>query len=158
ILLTSEGTPKVGDFGLAKAADCGDRLTTSGAVLGSPCYMAPEQAEGRSHEAGPEADVYALGVILYESLTGRPPLRGASGVEPLPVVRGVGPIPPSRLVPSVPRDLETICLKCLRKEPARRYATASELADDLRRLLAGSAIVARRAGNAARFTGWSRRN
>jgi hypothetical protein len=158
ILIASDGTPKVSDFGLARAMDSGGSLTSSGAILGSPCYMAPEQAEGRSHEAGPPADVYALGAVLYELLTGRPPLRDASKIETLRLVQAAEPVAPSRLVPSLPGDLETICLKCLRKEPAKRYATATELVEDLSRFLGGKPVVARRARNTERLAAWSRRN
>ncbi|MBL8794094.1 MAG: serine/threonine protein kinase, partial [Planctomycetia bacterium] len=146
VLLTEDGTPKVTDFGLAKQLDNASGQTHSGSVMGTPSYMAPEQAHGHNEEIGPPADVYALGAILYEQLTGRPPFRGATVYETLDQVKALDPVPPSRLQPSVPRDLETICLKCLQKEAAKRYATASDLADDLQRYLDGEPIHARRAG------------
>jgi hypothetical protein len=126
--------------------------------MGSPSYMAPEQAEGHAKEAGPTADVYALGAILYELLTGRPPFRGATALETLEQVKGSEPVPPSRLVPKLPRDVETICLRCLRKEPTWRYEGASALAEDLRRYQTGEPIVARRASGAERAWRWCRRN
>src|SRR5262249_56547233 len=125
---TLDGTPKVTDFGLAKLLDSAGGQTPTEAFLGSPNYMAPEQALGQSKEIGPVADVYALGAILYELLAGRPPLQGATVLETLEQVRFQDPVPPRRLQPKVPRDLETVCLKCLDKDPARRYATAAALA------------------------------
>ena len=122
--------PLVGDFGLAKLLEQQDE-TNSGAMMGTPSYMAPEQAAGRPDAVGPAADVYALGVILYEVLTGRPPFRGASLLDTLEQARTQESVPVSRLQPKVPRDLETICLRCLEKEPGRRYASAQALADDL---------------------------
>ena len=116
-------TPKITDFGLAKQVDGDSNLTRTGAVLGTPSYMAPEQAAGRAKEIGPAADIYALGATLYELLTGRPPLKGASPMDTLLMVMGDEPVPPSRLNPKVPRDLETICLKCLQKEIGRRYGS-----------------------------------
>lgn len=133
VLLAADGTPKIGDFGLAKQLDTDSGQTHSGAVMGTPSYMSPEQAAGRTREVGPAADVYALGAIFYELLTGRPPFRGASVLDTLEQVKGHEPIAPGRLQPRLPRDLETICLKCLQKEPAKRYASAEALADDLRR-------------------------
>ncbi len=109
--------------------------------MGTPSYMAPEQAWGKTHEVGPKADQYALGVILYEMLVGRPPLQGAGNMETLDLVRTQEPVPPRRLQPKVPADLETICLKCLQKEPARRYDDVVALADDLQRFLDGEAIL-----------------
>jgi serine/threonine protein kinase len=142
ILLTAAGTPKVADFGLAKQLDRNLAHTQSGAVLGTPSYMAPEQAAGRSREIGPTTDVYALGAILYEMLTGRPPFKGESLMETLDQVRWQPPVPPGRIQPGVPEDLEAICLKCLEKDRADRYATAALLAEDLRRFLAGQTVQA----------------
>ncbi len=127
--------PKIADFGLAKLCDADSGQTQSGAILGTPSYMAPEQAAGRTNEVGPAADVYALGAILYETLTGRPPFRGATRQETLAQVCADEPVPPSRLRPGVPRDLETICLKCLEKEPSQRFTSARTLAEDLRHFL-----------------------
>src|SRR5262245_13449314 len=140
-------TPKVTDFGLAHPVDQGN-LTASGEVVGTPSYMAPEQARGKSKQrpVGPAADVYALGAVLYECLTGRPPFQGPSPMDTMMLVVSEEPVPPTQLQPRVPRDLETICLKCLEKEPARRYASAEALAEDLRRFQAGEPIVARPAG------------
>src|SRR5207247_11385232 len=139
VLLGSEGTPKISDFGLAKKLDEAGQ-TQSGSILGTPSYMSPEQARGRSHEIGPLADVYALGAILYEGLTGRPPFRAATAMDTLLLVVTEEPVPPSQLAAHLPRDLETICLHCLRKEPQRRYASAAALAEDLRRFQAGETI------------------
>jgi serine/threonine-protein kinase len=148
VLLEFDDTPKITDFGLAKQIggdEAGD-LTGSGSVLGTPQYMAPEQALGRSKDVGPAADVYALGAMLYEALTGSPPFKGDSVLETLVQVRSLDPTPPGRVRAGVPHDLEVICLKCLRKEPTGRYSTAAELADDLRRYAEDRPIMARRAG------------
>jgi serine/threonine protein kinase len=158
VLLTEDGTPKVTDFGLARRLDLSQAQTQSGAVLGTPSYMAPEQAAGRGREAGPAADTYALGTILYECLTGRPPFLGATPWETALQVLQQEPVPPRKLQPSVPRDLETICLKCLRKEPAKRYASAEALAADLRRHLEGKPVLARPMGRVERLWRWTRRN
>jgi serine/threonine-protein kinase len=160
VLLTATGTPKVADFGLAKQLDP-DTLapsfaTKTEALLGTPGYMAPEQSKGNA-EVGPAADVYALGAILYECLTGRPPFRAASVLETLEQVRNQDPVPPGRLQPGVPRDLQTICLKCLEKEPGKRYTTARELADDLARFLRGEPILARPVSWRERLVKWTRR-
>lgn len=145
VLLTLAGTPKIADFGLAKRLDADISHTQTGAVLGSPSYMAPEQAEGRVRAIGPATDVYALGAILYELLTGRPPFVGASLLETLDQVRSHEPAPPQTLQPTVPQDLATICLKCLMKKPAERYESADALAQDLQCFLNGEPISARSA-------------
>jgi serine/threonine protein kinase len=142
VLLTAAGAPKITDFGLAKHLDLQASLAPSGAVIGTPAYMAPE-ALGSSRQVGPAADVYGLGAILYECLTGRPPVQAATVLEIFDQVRNQEPEPPSELEPKVPRDLDTVCLKCLKKEPGKRYATAEKLAEDLERYLAGEAIEAR---------------
>ena len=143
VLLAADGTPKITDFGLAKSLAADSGLTRTDSIMGSPSYMAPEQAEGKTKQVGPLADVYALGAILYELLTGRPPFRGTTALETLEQVKNAEPVPPSRLVPGLPRDVETIALKCLQKEPAKRYDSAAALAEDLRRFLGGEPIVAR---------------
>jgi serine/threonine protein kinase len=150
--------PKITDFGLARQLEGDSGQTESGAVLGTPSYMAPEQALGRTASAGPAADVHALGAILYECLTGRPPFRGATVLETLEQVCHQEPVSLRLLQPRVPRDLETVCLKCLRKEPGRRYASALDLADDLRRFLEGRPVVARPVGGPERLGRWCRRN
>jgi WD40 repeat protein len=138
VLLTNQGVPKVSDFGLAKKLDAPGH-TQPGAIVGTPSYMPPEQASGKTEAMGPPSDVYSLGAILYELLTGRPPFKAATTLDTVLQVVGEDPVPPRRLQSSVPRHLETICLHCLRKEPARRYATAEALANDLRRFLDGRA-------------------
>jgi WD40 repeat protein/serine/threonine protein kinase len=150
--------PKITDFGLAKLLDGAVGQTQSGGVLGTPPYMAPEQAAGKGQDIGPHTDVYALGAILYECLTGRAPFQADTPLETLQQVVGEEPMPPSRLRPKLPRDLETICLKCLQKEPARRYASAIALADDLHRFLNGEPIRARPVGRTEKFWRWCRRN
>jgi WD40 repeat protein len=156
VLLTAAGTPKVTDFGLAKILEQ-EGETHSGAVLGTPGYMAPEQAAGRIRDVGPAADVYALGAILYELLTGRPPFTGATVLDTLEQVRTQEPVPPRRLQPKTPRDLETVCLKCLQKDPARRYPDAGALAEDLGHFLAGEPVRARPTGPVERLGKWARR-
>jgi serine/threonine-protein kinase len=158
VLLTAAGEPKITDFGLVKWLADDAAQTQSGSIVGSPGYMAPEQAEGRSREVGPLADVYGLGAILYHLLTGRPPFRAATVLDTLQQVRTQEPIPPSQFQPKLPRDLETICLKCLQKDAAKRYATAGELAADLRRFGAGEPIRARPVGRMERLWRWARRN
>jgi serine/threonine protein kinase len=151
-------TPKIANFGFAKQLDADSGQTQSGTIMGTPSYMAPEQAAGRTHEVGPPADVYALGAILYDMLTGRPPFRGPTLLDTLEQVRSQEPVPPTRLQPRVPRDLETICLKCLVKSPAARYSTARDLADDLHRFLAGEPIHARPVSRREKLYRWCRRN
>jgi serine/threonine-protein kinase len=157
ILLTADGTPKIADFGLARRLEGGPGLTQSGVPMGTPSYMAPEQARGQT-AIGPAADVYALGAILYELLVGRPPFQGETLAATLHQVINDDALPPSRLNPKIPRDLETICLKCLQKVPAHRYASARALADDLRRFGEGRPILARPLGPASRLWRWCRRN
>ena len=156
VLLATDGTPKVTDFGLAKKLDAAG-LTATGAVMGTPSYMAPEQAGGKAALIGPACDVYALGAILYECLTGRPPFKAATPLDTMMQVVSDEPVPPSQLQSQTPRDLETICLKCLQKEPARRYASAQELADDLRRFQQGEPIRARPVGWLERTRKWAGR-
>jgi serine/threonine protein kinase len=139
----SDFDPKITDFGLAKQLDADAGQTQSGAIMGTPSYMAPEQAAGQREQVGPLADVYALGAVLYELMTGRPPFKAKAPIETLVQVQYDEPVPPRRLNPKVPRDLETICLKCLAKVPRRRYESAKFLADDLTRWLAGEPIMAR---------------
>jgi serine/threonine-protein kinase len=153
----SWGTPKISDFGLARRLECGERLTQSGDLLGTPSYMAPEQARGRTQALGPPVDIYSLGAILYELLTGRPPFLGQTVAETVLQVISQDPVPPSRLNARLPRDLETICLKCLHKEPSRRYTSAAALAEDLRCFLHGEAIAARPEGRLERFARGVRR-
>jgi eukaryotic-like serine/threonine-protein kinase len=153
--LALDRTPKITDFGLARQLDEAT-LTGSGDLLGTPGYMAPELTTG-GPDRGPACDVYSLGAILYEMLTGRPPFRGENALDTLAQVRSLDPVPPRRLQPGVPRDLETVCLKCLEKDPARRYPSAAALADDLRRWLDGRPITARPAGVGERVLKWARR-
>jgi tetratricopeptide (TPR) repeat protein len=158
VLLSGAGVPKISDFGLAKLLDSSSMRTLSGEAIGTPRYMAPEQAEGRSKGVGPAADIYALGAILYETLTGRPPFLGESAIETMRLVATAEAVSPRRLRPDVPRDLETICLKCLEKAPEKRYGDANALAQDLKRFGAGEPIVARRTGAMRRIAKWGRRH
>ena len=157
VLLAPDGTPKVSDFGLAKRLEEGASAMTASAVVGTPSYMAPEQALGTQRTVGPPLDVYAVGAILYEMLTGHPPFRGENPFETLLQVSHAEPVPPRRLRPQVPRDLETICLKCLSKEPNHRYPNALALAEDLRRCRQGEPIIARPIGPLGRTAKWLRR-
>jgi len=157
VLYTGEGVLKITDFGLAKRIDADHGPTESGQIMGSPSYMAPEQARGHSRDVGPAADVYALGAILYQMLTGRPPFKGETPLETFRQVIDDDPVPPSRLVPRVARDLETICLKCLQKEAARRYESTAAMADDLVRYRRGEPIKARRIPFWVRGAKWVRR-
>jgi WD40 repeat protein/tRNA A-37 threonylcarbamoyl transferase component Bud32 len=156
VLLAEGGTLKITDFGLAKKLGAAAQ-TATGAVMGTPSYMAPEQASGNMRAVGPAADVYALGAILYDCLTGRPPFLAATPLDTVLQVMRDEPVPPRQLQRGVPRDLETICLKCLRKEPAQRYPTATALAADLHCFLAGKPIMARPVGALERAGKWVRR-
>jgi serine/threonine protein kinase len=158
ILLTADGTPKITDFGLARRFDEGAGLSMTAVRIGTPGYMAPEQVAGHARVSGAATDVYALGAILYEMLTGRPPFRAETVAETERQVIEQEPVPPTRLNASVPRDLETVCLKCLEKEPGGRYATAGALAEDLNRFLNHESIRARPAGPLVRLARWGKRN
>jgi serine/threonine protein kinase len=149
--------PKLTDFGLAKQLEMHQSQTVSGTIVGTPSYMSPEQSLGNPMEIGPATDIYSLGAILYEALVGRPPFRGADYVETLNQVRSQSPLPPKKLQPQLPRDLETICLKCLEKSPGQRYASALDLADDLSRFNQGLPIVARPIGWLEKGTRWAQR-
>jgi len=154
---TTFGIPKITDFGLAKQLGGESNVTGSGAIVGTPSYMAPEQAAGKAEAIGPRTDVYALGAILYETLTGRPPFRAANVMDTILQVMSEDPVPPTQLQPNAPRDLETICLKCLHKEPERRYASALALAEDLCAYREGRPIAARPVGLWERGVKWARR-
>jgi WD40 repeat protein/tRNA A-37 threonylcarbamoyl transferase component Bud32 len=156
VLLLTDGTPKITDFGLAKKLNEAGQ-TASGAVLGTPSYMAPEQASGKGKVVGPASDVYALGAILYELLTGRPPFRAPSALDTLLQVVADDPVPPRQLQSRTPKDLETICLKCLQKEPPKRYVSALDLAEDLRRYQAGESVLARPVGLGEHMLKWVKR-
>jgi serine/threonine-protein kinase len=158
ILLDAEGQAHVTDFGLARRVEIDSSLTQSGALVGTPSYMAPEQASGQKGSITTATDVYGLGAVLYALLTGKPPFRGETVLDTLEQVKGREPEPPSRSNRRVDRDLETICLKCLHKEPSRRYASALALAEDLDRFLAGEPIQARPLSRLVRLGRWGRRH
>jgi tetratricopeptide (TPR) repeat protein len=158
VLLDRDGQPRVTDFGLAKRLTGDSQLTGTGQVMGTPSYMPPEQAQGKIQDIGPVSDVYSLGAILYCLLTGRPPFQAASVMDTLRQVLEREPVAPRQLNPGVDRDLETICLKCLEKQSAKRYAGAAALAEDLRRHAAGESILARPVGSGERLWRWCRRN
>lgn len=158
VLMTSDGEPKLTDFGLAKLLTADNLLTTHNCLLGTPSYMPPEAATGNGSAADRTGDVYSLGAILYELLTGRPPFLGVTVLDTLSLIRERDPVPPRSSLPHTPRDLETICLKCLEKAPQQRYPTAAALADDLGHFLQGSAIQARRRSAAEKAWRWCRRN
>ena len=158
VLFDSAGTPKIADFGLAKLLDADDAQTHTGEILGTPSYMAPEQAEGHREQIGPATDVYALGAILYELLACRPPFQGDTPLASLRLILAEEPIPPSRVARFVPSDLEAICLKCLEKKPGQRYASARALAEDLQRFLSGEPVRARPSAWARRTWKWARRH
>ena len=157
ILLDSRDEPYVTDFGLTRRVEGESGLTRTGAIVGTPSYMAPEQASGLRGVLTPRADVYSLGAILYELLTGQPPFRAATVMETVVQVLEQEPAPPRRIRPGVPHDLELICLKCLEKAPDARYPTAAALADDVDRFLRDEDVVARRAGFWVRLRRWARR-
>jgi eukaryotic-like serine/threonine-protein kinase len=158
ILIDLSDDPKVADFGLARFWSAGAEPTSNLGLMGSPPYMAPEQVSGEGGDVGPAADIYALGAMLYHLLTGRPPHQGSRIEEVLAQVRESHPVAPRLLNPGVPRDLETICLKCLEKDPGRRYASAADLAADLGRFERGEPVIARPVGVWGRTWRWSRRN
>ncbi|MBA4106584.1 MAG: hypothetical protein C0485_12570 [Pirellula sp.] len=158
VLFDENGEPKITDFGLAKKVGEDDSHTRTVSVMGSLGYMSPEQASGHTREATPAVDVYALGAMLYRLLAGKTPFEGSSTVESLQLVINGVPVPIRRLRPSCPRDLDTICLKCLEKLPANRYQSAADLADDLRRFLKGEPIAARAATPLEQLVSWARRN
>jgi len=158
VLLTKDNVPKITDFGLAKRIEEKDHgQTRTGAILGTPSYMAPEQAMGRAKDVGPAADIYSLGAVLYDMLTGRPPFRGETVMDTLNQVQKLEPLPPRDLAPKIPLDLQTICLKALQKDPKKRYATAGEMAEDFRRFLANEPILARPTPAWERGVKWAKR-
>jgi len=155
VLLAEDGSPRVTDFGLAKRT-AGGGQTQTGAVIGTPSYMAPEQAQGKK-DVGPAADVWSLGALLYECLAGRPPFHAATAVDTILQVIGDEPVSLRQLNRTVPVDLETICHQCLQKDPAKRYASAKDLAEDLRHFAEGRPIAARPVGRLERLLRWCRR-
>ena len=157
VLIDGDGRPRITDFGLAKQTAVASDLTATGQVLGTPSYMPPEQAAGDLAAVGPAADIYSLGAVLYAALTGRPPFQAATPIDTLLQVRYADPVSPRLVNPAVKKDLETICLKCLEKEPQRRYASAADVAEDLRRFLHDEPILARRAGPIAQGARWLRK-
>ncbi len=158
ILLASKIDPKIADFGLAKRLGTDAHATLTGTTLGTPSYMAPEQVDASLGASGPKSDVYALGAVLYHCLVGRPPFHAASAMETMHQVRHQEPVPLRRIQPKIPVDLETVCLTCLHKNPAQRYSSADDLADDLGRFLRGETIVARPSGPFERSLKWTRRH
>ncbi len=158
ILLSADGRPKITDFGLAKRIGDDTDQTRTGTIVGTPAYMAPEQTRGQADYTGPPVDQHALGAILYELLTGWPPFGGSTPSDTIEQVRSHKPVPPTRFQPKVPRDLETICLKCLEKEPHRRYPDADALAKDLDRFLDGRPVLARRVSAVEHLGRQCRRN
>jgi len=143
ILLSHDGEPKIGDFGLAKRLDGRPGSTRIGAILGTPSYMAPELMTGERIPASPASDIYAVGAVLYECLTGRPPYKGPHAIDTLELIKNQSPIPPRLFDQRISRELEAVCMKCLKRNPRKRYRTAEELADDLQNLLRGLRTVAR---------------
>ncbi|NBY03172.1 MAG: serine/threonine-protein kinase, partial [Planctomycetes bacterium] len=158
VLVTKDGIGKIADFGLAKKMDADDGKTRAGSIMGTPSYMPPEQASGETADIGPLADIYSLGAMFYEFLTGKPPFRGTTLLQTLEDVRNKEPIAPNVLVASVPLDLQTICLKCLEKDKAKRYPTADELADDIERFIKGEPILARPVSVYTKTLKWAKRN
>jgi WD40 repeat protein/tRNA A-37 threonylcarbamoyl transferase component Bud32 len=158
VLLTADGRPKVTDFGLARRLVGDNGVTRIGTAVGTPSYMAPEQASGKSDSAGPPVDVYALGAILYELLTGRPPFRAETAADTILQVLSQDPVPPTKLNGTVPRDLEAICMKCLEKNPRKRYSAAGEIAADLERFSRGENVLARPPGKLERVRRWALRH
>jgi serine/threonine protein kinase len=146
ILIDNRDQPRITDFGLARCEYSDPHLTASGQILGTPAFMPPEQAQAKSEAVGPHSDVYSAGAVLYYLLTQRPPFTAESVADLLDLVRFREPVSPRALNPSVPRDLETICLKCLEKDPIRRYRTAQDLSDELARFIRGEPILARPPG------------
>ncbi|MBC8352205.1 MAG: protein kinase [Planctomycetes bacterium] len=157
VLIDRTGQPRITDFGLARRTDTGSELTGTGQILGTPSYMAPEQAVGDSTSVGSIADVYAVGATLYSMLTGRPPFQAANAIDTLRLVIEQEPVSPQQLNPTIPVDLATICLKCLHKDPQRRYTSAMDLAADLKRFINNEPIQARPVGRVERLAKWSRR-